>query len=100
MEKFEVVELGEGNSAEITLFFPRKSFYDSLEYYYYDHQEGWKSLPLEKDAVGSYLSFEISDGGIGDSDGEKQGTILHIGGLTAPTYLADHYTYRSCFIPL
>ncbi len=85
----------QGNSAIVTVYFT-KSIPPDTYWYHYNFINGWDqySIDVDWDENKTSVTFNITDGGIADIDGVKNGVVVFSAGPGTPssTYLNFNFT--------
>jgi len=55
------------------------------QYWKYHTPEGWYQIPMGDDDGDNVITIELTDGGLGDDDGEANGVIVDAGGPAIPS---------------
>jgi len=96
-----ITGLEPGGGVKIEIHCPPESFFALQEYYTRDGpgpEYEWKAMKITKDPASSTVTVELFDGGAGDADLTRDGSISHIGGIAVPFSLGGGYDYQGCFI--
>ena len=99
--KLRITGLEPGAGVKIEMRCPPESFFALQEYYTRDGSAPlytWKAMKTAKDPASSTVTVELFDGGTGDADLTRDGSISHIGGIAVPFSLGGGYDYQGCFI--
>jgi len=99
--RLQITGLEPGAGVKVEIHCPPESFFALQEYYTHDGagpEYGWEAMKIAKDTASSTVVVELSDGGAGDTDLTRDGSISHIGGIAVPFSLGEGYDYQGCFI--
>ncbi|MCD6470166.1 hypothetical protein J7L29_05145 [Candidatus Bathyarchaeota archaeon] len=55
------------------------------QYWKYHTPEGWYQIPVGDDDGDNIITVQLTDGGLGDDDGEANGIIVDVGGPGIPS---------------
>lgn len=95
---FKINGLDYNEKVPIEIHFPQKKLFEFQEYIVFDPDYGWEVISIKEDSLHNIISIELSDGGIGDMDKTINGSISHIGGISATPPFHKGIDSISCFI--
>jgi pimeloyl-ACP methyl ester carboxylesterase len=82
---FKITEISAGATVTVTITLPTDAP-KGIEYWKYQQGKGWYQIPVLSQG-GKVITFQLTDGGVGDSDGVANGIIVDPGGpaVVVPT---------------
>jgi parallel beta-helix repeat protein len=80
---FRIVGLTPGASVTVTITLP-SSMPVGTQYWKYQTGKGWYQIPIGDDDGDNVITIRLTDGGLGDGDGQANGVIVDPGGPGSP----------------
>ena len=80
---FEITGLSPGQTVTVTITLPSDTPVGT-QYWKYHTPEGWYQIPIGDDDGDNVITIQLTDGGLGDDDGEANGIIVDVGGPGIP----------------
>jgi len=80
---FTITGLTPGQTVNITITLP-SNIPVGTQYWKYHTPEGWYQIPIGDDDGDNIITIQLTDGGLGDDDGEANGIIVDVGGPGIP----------------
>jgi hypothetical protein len=63
-----------------------------------DSNSGWEKISTKENLSQNFITIELSDGDTGDLDQTINGSVIHLGGISATSSFHEGLESINCFI--